>query len=63
VQWLAATIWDGIAAGAVRFATWVKDWTHLHHGPQGAFGRTWPTGTMALWTTVLLGAYLILSYI
>jgi multicomponent Na+:H+ antiporter subunit D len=34
---------------------------HRHHGPDGALGRTWPTGTMAFWTTVMLAAYLILS--
>jgi multicomponent Na+:H+ antiporter subunit D len=36
---------------------------HRHHGPDGIFGRWWPTGTMAFWTTVMLGAYLILSYL
>ena len=29
--------------------------------PDGTFGRTWPTGTMAFWTTLLLGAFLIIS--
>jgi multicomponent Na+:H+ antiporter subunit D len=32
-------------------------------GPQGTFGRTWPTGTMALWITIMLGAYLFLAYL
>ena len=36
---------------------------HRHHGPDGILGRTWPTGTMALWATVMLGAYLVLSYV
>ena len=36
---------------------------HRHHGPDGILGRTWPTGTMALWATLMLGAYLILSYV
>jgi multicomponent Na+:H+ antiporter subunit D len=34
---------------------------HRHHGPDGVFGRTWPTGTMAFWTTVMLTLYLILA--
>lgn len=34
-----------------------------HHGPEGVFGRTWPTGRMTFWTTVMLGAYLILGYL
>jgi multicomponent Na+:H+ antiporter subunit D len=32
-----------------------------YHGPEGVFGRSWPTGSMAFWTTVMLAAYLILS--
>jgi multicomponent Na+:H+ antiporter subunit D len=34
-----------------------------HHGPDGVLGRTWPTGSMAFWTTLMLAAYLILSYL
>ena len=48
--------------GAVRWgANRVNDRLHRHHGPEGVFGRTWPTGTMAFWTTLMLAAYLILS--
>jgi len=36
---------------------------YRHHGPQGVLARTWPTGSMALWITLLLGAYLIAYYI
>lgn len=36
---------------------------HRHHAPTGVFGRSWPTGTMAFWMTVMLGAYLILAYV
>jgi len=34
-----------------------------HHGPQGVLARTWPTGSMALWTVILLLAYLLLYYL
>jgi multicomponent Na+:H+ antiporter subunit D len=34
-----------------------------HHGPEGILARTWPTGSMAFWTTVMLAAYLVLSYL
>ncbi|MEX0935920.1 MAG: Na(+)/H(+) antiporter subunit D [Gemmatimonadota bacterium] len=27
-----------------------------HHGPQGRLARTWPTGSMVLWVTILLAA-------
>ena len=33
---------------------------YRHHGPQGILARTWPTGSMAFWATLLLGAYLII---
>ncbi|MEZ5810855.1 MAG: Na(+)/H(+) antiporter subunit D [Rhizobiaceae bacterium] len=36
---------------------------HRHHGPDGMFGRSWPTGTMAFWATAMLGAYLLVSYL
>ena len=36
---------------------------YRHHGPQGVLARTWPTGSMAFWTTFLLGAYLIAYYL
>ena len=33
------------------------------HGPDGVLGRPWPTGRMALWTMVMLGAYLFMAYV
>ncbi|MGH1349674.1 MAG: Na(+)/H(+) antiporter subunit D [Methyloligellaceae bacterium] len=33
------------------------------HGPSGVFAKSWPTGSMAFWTTLMLGAYLLLYYI
>jgi len=36
---------------------------YRHHGPQGVLARAWPTGSMAFWTTLLLGAYLIAYYL
>lgn len=35
---------------------------YKHHGPEGVLGRQWPTGNMAFWTTLLLGASLIVYY-
>ena len=52
-QWLVSVV----GSGARR----VNERLHRHHGPEGVLGRTWPTGTMAFWTTVMLAAYLILS--
>ena len=53
--------WAGLVASAAWGARRLNDRLHQHHGPGGVFGRTWPTGTMAFWTTVMLGLYLILS--
>jgi len=39
------------------------DHIYRHHGPHGVLARTWPTGSMALWATLLLAAYLILYYL
>lgn len=36
---------------------------YRHHGPQGILARTWPTGSMAFWTTVMLGAYLVFYFL
>lgn len=36
---------------------------YRHHGPRGVLARTWPTGSMALWATVMLGAYLLVYYL
>jgi multicomponent Na+:H+ antiporter subunit D len=55
--------WQWVADGTVKLATKVHNALYRHHGPEGWFGRTWPTGTMAFWTTVTLGAVVILSYL
>jgi multicomponent Na+:H+ antiporter subunit D len=59
----AATVraWQWIVGVVGSGANRVNDRLHRHHGPEGVFGRTWPTGTMAFWTTLMLAAYLILS--
>lgn len=35
----------------------------MHHNPQGVLARTRPSGSMALWMTVMLLAFLIFSFI
>ena len=59
----ADDIWRWLTAGIASAARLLNASLHRHHGPDGVFGRTWPTGTMALWATVMLGAYLVLSYV
>jgi multicomponent Na+:H+ antiporter subunit D len=63
------------ASGASR-ATWIALWgifsAHVQavmariyavHGPEGQLARSWPIGFMALWTAILLGFVLILSFL
>lgn len=63
------------ASGASR-ATWNALWEivalRIHalmeriyavHGPEGQMARSWPIGFMALWTAVLLGFVLVLSFL
>jgi multicomponent Na+:H+ antiporter subunit D len=56
-------LWRRIAKGACGGGAALARALRSTHGPDGVFGRPWPTGTMALWTTLMLGAYLILSYV
>ena len=60
---VADSLWQSLAGGFATFAAAVNRGLHRHHGPEGSLGRSWPTGTMAFWTTVMLAAYLILTSI
>jgi multicomponent Na+:H+ antiporter subunit D len=57
------SVWGKLRDGTGRAASGVVRGVYRHHGPEGALARTWPTGNMAFWTTVLLAAYLLLSYV
>jgi multicomponent Na+:H+ antiporter subunit D len=58
---VTAGAWTRLVSGINSKATWLHDLLVTHHGPTGTFGRTWPTGTMAFWTTFLLGAFLLIA--
>jgi multicomponent Na+:H+ antiporter subunit D len=61
-QWVDA-LCSGLAQAAGYAGRVAIEWTHRHHGPNGILARTWPTGLMAFWATIVLAAYLILSYL
>jgi multicomponent Na+:H+ antiporter subunit D len=63
-SWAFATAaWEQAADAVQRsFATAIAS-IHRHHGPRGIMARTWPTGSMAFWATLLLAAYLIVYYL
>lgn len=55
--------WSDFVSSLTSAGKAISGSLYRHHGPDGIFGRTWPTGTMAFWTTVMLGAYLVLAYV
>jgi multicomponent Na+:H+ antiporter subunit D len=60
---LADLFWRELVRAFSRGAKGAVKLTRRHHGLEGALARTWPTGSMAFWTTVMLAAYLLLSNI
>jgi multicomponent Na+:H+ antiporter subunit D len=59
----ADAAWHRFVGASVNGLRAALEEIRLHHGPEGVLGRTWPTGSMAFWTTVMLAAYLLLSYL
>lgn len=58
-----ARAWGGMVDRTTKAASRFLATLYKHHGPQGILARTWPTGNMALWTTLFLAAYLIASFL
>jgi multicomponent Na+:H+ antiporter subunit D len=59
---LSAAVARGFSSVATHLLGAMRDTADRHHGPDGILGRTWATGSMTFWMTVMLGAYLILTY-
>lgn len=59
----SVTAWAAIVGRGYRAAQRFVETLYRAHGPQGVMARTWPTGSMAFWTTVLLAVYLIVYYL
>jgi multicomponent Na+:H+ antiporter subunit D len=54
-----AAIRDGAQASSAAFLVRLR----RHHGPDGLLARPWSAGAMVFWTTLILGAYLVLFYL
>jgi multicomponent Na+:H+ antiporter subunit D len=66
VRWLwcgAEAGWAALIDATRRAGRGLVLGVRRYHGPGGVLARTWPTGTMVFWSTVMLAAYLILSYL
>lgn len=61
LQWLAA--YGRAAESTMDAVARAIEALYRRHGPEGIFGRTRPSGYLALWMTVLLSASLVLVYI
>ena len=59
----AAAMRDAVLGKARRGLYALVDELSRHGGPEGALARTRPSGYMALWMTILLSVFLLLSYI
>jgi multicomponent Na+:H+ antiporter subunit D len=64
-QLLAGTaqVWGRLSARLYGALERLFTTVHRHHGPHGILARSWPTGSIALWLTILLVAYLGLFYL
>jgi multicomponent Na+:H+ antiporter subunit D len=60
---VAGVVWHTLGQATINGSERLVYKLRHHHGPDGALGRNWPTGTMALWATIMLGAYLLLSFV
>ena len=59
----ACRAWDRGVAGFLAAALGIASAIRQYHGPGGVLARSWPTGSMAFWTTVMLAAFLLFSFI
>jgi multicomponent Na+:H+ antiporter subunit D len=59
----ANVLWTSCVGALIRFSRSVLGGVKRYHGSGGVLARTWATGSMTFWTTVMLAVYLILTYV
>ncbi|HEY5606909.1 MAG TPA: hypothetical protein VIM38_01080 [Alphaproteobacteria bacterium] len=57
----ADAAWGSLMHGTSRAVRALVSGVRRYHGPDSVLARTWPTGSMAFWTTIMPAAYLVLS--
>jgi multicomponent Na+:H+ antiporter subunit D len=77
-EWLYRRLLPRLATGALaggralraaaltrvgRLAWHLRRGVYRLHGPDGTLAGNWRTGNMAFWTTLILGAFLLLAYL
>ena len=59
----SSAAWEVFSDRIYRAVARFLEQIYRHHGPQSVLAGSWPTGSMAFWATLLLGAYLIAYYL
>ncbi|MCT8971251.1 Na(+)/H(+) antiporter subunit D [Microbaculum marinisediminis] len=62
-DWRMLAAWEAVANRTASQARRFVAGVYKHHGPRGVLARTWPTGSMVLWATLLLAAWLLVYYV
>ena len=56
---MLATVWQRFTGGVLLGGQRAFERLYRVHGPDGVLGRSWPTGNMTFWTTIVLAASLL----
>jgi multicomponent Na+:H+ antiporter subunit D len=59
----AEAVWQAAVHASVRGTREILGGLERYLGPASILARPWPTGSMAFWTTIMLAAYLVLTYL
>jgi multicomponent Na+:H+ antiporter subunit D len=59
----ANALWSGWVSTLIQCSGGFIEGVRRYHGSGGVLARTWATGSMAFWTTVMLAVHLILTYL
>ena len=59
---VARWAWGGVEFGWRRSLSIIEHTAQKYYGPNGVMGRSWPTGQMAFWATVMIGGYALIGY-
>ena len=54
--------WRSILEDLRKGVSRVIAYMFRHHGPEGVLARTWPTGSITLWSAILLAVLLLIHY-
>jgi multicomponent Na+:H+ antiporter subunit D len=59
----AGALWNSCASALIQCSRSLFGGLKRYHGSGGVLARTWATGSMAFWATLMLAAYLILTHL